>query len=130
MLICDYSTDLKIEQRANIKFCVKLGKSATETLEMLRQAYDKEVMSRTRCFEWHSRFMSGRTSRNDDERLRRPSTSTTPENVEDIGRIVRQDRGITIMKGQTVDAAFYCTVLRRLREKIRRKRPELWRDGN
>ena len=45
MLICDYSMDLKIEQRANIKFCVKLGKSTTETLEMMRQAYDKEVMS-------------------------------------------------------------------------------------
>ena len=74
--------------------------------------------------------MSGRTSPNNDERLGRPSTSTTPENVEDIGRIVPQDHGITIMEGQTADAVFYRNVLRRLREKIRRKRPELWRDGN
>ena len=32
--------------------------------------------------------------------------------------------------GQTVNAGFYCNVLRRLREDIRRKRPELWRKGN
>jgi len=33
-------------------------------------------------------------------------------------------------EGQTVNADFYCYVLRRLREDIRRKRPELWRAGN
>ena len=33
-------------------------------------------------------------------------------------------------EGQTVNAEFYCNVLRRLREDIRRKRPELWRAGN
>ena len=33
-------------------------------------------------------------------------------------------------KGHTMNAQFYCSVLRRLREDIRRKRPELWRAGN
>jgi len=33
-------------------------------------------------------------------------------------------------QGQTVNAGFYCSVLRRLREDIRRKRPALWRVGN
>jgi len=33
-------------------------------------------------------------------------------------------------EGQTVNAGFYCSVLRRLREDIRRKRPELWLAGN
>jgi len=33
-------------------------------------------------------------------------------------------------QGQTVNAGFYCSVLRRLREDIQRKRPELWRAGN
>ena len=239
--------DLKLEQRASVKFCVKLEKSATETFEMLQQAYGNEAMSRARCFEWHSRFKSGRTSLEDNERSGRPSTSTTPENFEEIKQIVYQDRRITINEvadivdasfgtvqailtsylnmrhvaakfvprlltceqkqhcaeqvhndptfmsriitgdeswvygydpetkqqssqwkrphsprpkkarqvrsgtksmlviffdirgvvhrefvpqGQTVNAEFYCTILKRLREDIRRKRPELWRDGN
>jgi hypothetical protein len=29
----------EIQQRVYIKFCVKLGKSATETLEMIRVAF-------------------------------------------------------------------------------------------
>jgi hypothetical protein len=33
-------------------------------------------------------------------------------------------------EGRTVNAEFYCKVLRRLRENIQRKRPEMWRAGN
>jgi hypothetical protein len=35
--------DVRSEQRVNIKFCVKLGKAATETLQLLRDAYGDEV---------------------------------------------------------------------------------------
>jgi hypothetical protein len=34
---------VKIRQRCMIEFCVKLGKSGNETLEMLRQAYGGET---------------------------------------------------------------------------------------
>jgi uncharacterized metal-binding protein len=37
--------DGKIEQRVCIKFCVKLGKSATATLEMLREAFGEYSLS-------------------------------------------------------------------------------------
>jgi hypothetical protein len=33
--ICDFSMDVKLEQTANIKFSVKLGKSGGETVEMI-----------------------------------------------------------------------------------------------
>jgi hypothetical protein len=49
--------DGKIEQGVCIKFCVELGKSATETLEMLRDAFVR-----------HSRFKASRVSVKDDER--------------------------------------------------------------
>jgi hypothetical protein len=39
------AVDGKIEQRVCIKFCVKLGKSATETLEMLREAFGEHSLS-------------------------------------------------------------------------------------
>jgi hypothetical protein len=46
----------KIEQCVCIKFCVKLRKSATETLEILREAFGEHSLSWTVVFEWHSRF--------------------------------------------------------------------------
>jgi len=88
--ICDFSMDVKLEQTANIKFCVKLGKSGAETFQMTRRAYGNEAMSRVRCFEWHARFKRGRTSFKDNERSERPSTSSAPKNVETIRRLVHR----------------------------------------
>jgi hypothetical protein len=54
--------DGKIEQRVCIKFCLKLGKSATKTPEMLLEAFGEHSLSRTAVFEWHSYFKAGRVS--------------------------------------------------------------------
>ena len=86
----------KNEQRVCIKFCVKLGKSATETFEMLRQAFHDHALGRTQVFEWHARFKSGRESVEDDERSGRPVTSRTPENVNKISELIHEDRRQTI----------------------------------
>jgi hypothetical protein len=43
--------DGKIKQRVCIKFCVKVGKSAAETLEMLSEAFGEHSLSRTTVFE-------------------------------------------------------------------------------
>lgn len=85
-----------IEQRVNVKFLVKLGKSATETYSLLQQVYREECMSRTRVFEWHKRFKEGREDIEDDPRPGRPSTSKTDENIEKIGKVIREDRRLSI----------------------------------
>jgi hypothetical protein len=51
--------DGKIEQRICIKLFVKLGKSATETLEMIRETSGEHSLERTAVFQWHSRFKAG-----------------------------------------------------------------------
>jgi hypothetical protein len=76
--------DDKIEQRVYIKFCMKLGKSDAETLEMIREALGEHYLSRTAVLEWYSRSKAGQVSVEDDERSGRSSTSTTTENVEKI----------------------------------------------
>jgi hypothetical protein len=76
--------DGKIEQHVCIKFCTKPGKPATETLEMLHEAFGEHSLSRTAIFELHSRFKASRVSVEDDERSGRPSTSKMTENVEKI----------------------------------------------
>lgn len=43
-----------LEQCYAIKFCVKLGKIATETLGMLKDAYGDAAMSRSTIFECHT----------------------------------------------------------------------------
>jgi hypothetical protein len=40
-----------MEERAEIKFCVNLKKTDTETFEILKSAYGKEYLSRTSVFE-------------------------------------------------------------------------------
>jgi hypothetical protein len=67
--------DGKIEQRVCIKFCLKLGKSATETLEMLREAFGELSLSLTAVSERHSCFKAGRVSVEDDKHSGRPGTS-------------------------------------------------------
>jgi hypothetical protein len=71
--------DGKIERCDCNKFCVKLGKSATETLEMLCEAFGEHSLSRTVDFEWHSCFKAGQVSLEDDKRSGQPSTSKMTE---------------------------------------------------
>lgn len=77
------------EQRINIKFCVKNGKSATETLQMLQIAYGDDCLSRTQVFEWHRRFKEGREDVNDDEHPGRPCDAITEENIEKVRDFVK-----------------------------------------
>jgi hypothetical protein len=60
--------DGKIKQSVCIKFCMKLSKSTTDTLEMFCEAYGEHSLSLTAIFEWHSRFKAGQVSVEDDER--------------------------------------------------------------
>jgi hypothetical protein len=52
-------SDKNLEQRINIKFRVKSGKSATETLVLLTVAYGKYAIKKLSVFEWHRRFKEG-----------------------------------------------------------------------
>jgi hypothetical protein len=45
--------------------------------QVLREVYGEHSSSHTVVFEWHSHFKAGQMSVEDDERLKRPSTSKT-----------------------------------------------------
>ena len=84
------------EQRANLKFLAKLGKTPSESFAMLQQVYGEEMMSRTHAFEWHKRFKEGREEVEDDPRCGRPSTSRMADNIECVKQMVRADRRLTV----------------------------------
>ena len=87
---------MSVEQRINLKFLVGLGKTPTEALKLLQEVYGDDTMSKTRLFEWHSRFKEGREEVKDDHRSGKPSTSSTDENVERVRQKVRSDRRLTV----------------------------------
>ena len=68
-----------LEERYAIKFCFKLGKTATETYGMLQTAYGPSCMNRSSVFQWHKRFKEGRESVRDDERCGRSREVRTSE---------------------------------------------------
>lgn len=84
------------EQRVCIKFCLKLGKNATETYTMIKTAFGNDYLSRSVIFEWFKRFKDGRQSTEDDPRSGRPSTSRNDDVVANIYEKVRNDRRLTV----------------------------------
>ena len=67
----------KQDQRICIKFCFQLGKTSSETIQMMQKAFGNECMSKTQIKEWYNRFKEGRTSVDSDSRSGRPSTTKT-----------------------------------------------------
>ena len=52
-------SDKNLEQWINIKFCVKIGKSDSETLALLIVAYGEYTMKKSSVFELHRPFKEG-----------------------------------------------------------------------
>ena len=68
-----------LEERYAIKFCLKLGKNATETYGMLQTVFGASCMNRASVFAWHKSFKEVRESVRDDERCGRSKEVNTSE---------------------------------------------------
>jgi hypothetical protein len=81
-------SDKNLHRRINIKFCVKIGKSASETLALLTVAYDEYARKKSSVFEWHRRFKEGRDVQ-EDPRRGQPKTRRPDANVDRARTLVR-----------------------------------------
>jgi hypothetical protein len=90
---------------------------------MIRQAFGEGSMSRTRVFKWTC-SVQGRPKEARQVKSKVRSMLTTCFGIKGI---LRKEFALA---GQTDNSANYCHVLRRLRENVRRLRPELWRQTN
>jgi len=79
-----------------MKFCFNLQKRAKETHEMLKLVYGDPAVTMKTVYNWFERFRKGCESVEDEERLGRPSTSKTQENVERVIEMIRSNRRLTI----------------------------------
>ena len=59
-------------------------------------AYGNAALSKTRVYEWFSRFKNGEMSIEDQPHSPRPATSRSYENVDKINALFREDRRRTI----------------------------------
>ena len=96
-----------LEERYAIKFCFKLGKTATETYGMLQTAYGPSCMNRSSVFQWHKKFKEGRESVRDDERCGRSREVRTSEMIGQINDFMNRDRRVSI---ETLSAQFNVSV--------------------
>jgi hypothetical protein len=72
------------DKRINIKFCVKIGKSASETLAPLTVAYGEYAVNKSSVFELHRWFQEGREDVQDDPRSGQPKAQRTDANVDRV----------------------------------------------
>jgi len=61
-----------------IEFWVRLGKSVSETLQLIHQAYGDGAMRQAVVFKWWKRFRYGETIVKDEPCSGRPSTMPIP----------------------------------------------------
>ena len=80
---------VKVEQRINVKFLMKLGKSATETYGLLKEVFRDECLSRTQVFEWFQRFREGREAIANDKHPGWSCMSKMESNIANVGELIR-----------------------------------------
>ena len=99
------------EQCTCIKFCFKLGKTATEYYEMLKTTFGEPKLNP----------VNGKVRGHLDWRRQGKWEATSSQ----CWFVYKE----FVPPGQTVNAAFYVEVLKCLRENVRRKRPDQWRNN-
>lgn len=110
-----------IENRANIKFCTKLGMTPTQTYEKMQQASSGKTVSRSLVFKWHKRFSEGRIDIKDDTGRGRKKVITT-RMIDDVKACLNLDRRQTIDEIMMAIDCSYGTLWRILHEHLHMSR--------
>ncbi|GBN83373.1 hypothetical protein AVEN_67828-1 [Araneus ventricosus] len=83
-----------MEQRVNIKFYFKSGRTATET-ETHEMLLKVDAVSKKCVFEWFKCFRDGKEDVKYEPSSCRAPTSSTPDNIERVRRMLADDRRLS-----------------------------------
>jgi hypothetical protein len=104
---------------------------------MIKKAFGDDSMSEAPIKLRHLRFKYGWESVESDPRSGRPSKSRKPENVERVRAVINESQRLTERElketlgiPRTVTKEYYIEVFCRLRDAVRRKRSQLWGNGD
>jgi hypothetical protein len=87
--------DRFLEQLINIKFCVKLGRNASDTCAVLSEAHGGGGMKGSSVSEWNQRFKEGHVYA-EDEGNGQPRSHTASDNDDEVRTLVHSDRRLSI----------------------------------
>jgi hypothetical protein len=79
-----------------IEFCVKIGKSVSQTVALLTLAYCEYAVKKWSVFEWHWQLKEGRDDVQDDPRSASKKRQRTVANVDRVRTLVRSDRRLAV----------------------------------
>ena len=100
----------KTEYRAVIKFLVLEGQSSKQVEERLTSVYGQSSPSSSTIKRWVKEFQRGRESLEDDPRSGRPTTSTSPENIEKVHTLVIENRRISLYELEEATGISYGSI--------------------
>ncbi|GFS79450.1 protein GVQW3 [Trichonephila clavipes] len=80
------------EQKINLKFCFKLGKTSKETYAM--RVHEDQALSMKCVYEWYTPFREGRKSVSD--KSEKPTTSISDENIKKVRKLITKDHQLTV----------------------------------
>jgi histone-lysine N-methyltransferase SETMAR len=84
------------EQRSVIRFLSSEGVKPIAIHGRMKIQYGDACLSLQQVYEWDRKFKNGVSSVTDIDRPGRPHTANTPESLEQVERIIRENRRITI----------------------------------
>ncbi|UYV78768.1 hypothetical protein LAZ67_16002686 [Cordylochernes scorpioides] len=136
-----------MDQRTCIKFCVKIEIKCADAFRMLTVAYGEATLDRSNVYRWYKMFSEGREDVNDEEQTKAQSSQwklpheprpkkarQVRSNVKVLLTVFFDCRGVVhhefLPQSGTVNKEYYLQVMRNLRETIRQKRPDLWKNKN
>jgi len=80
----------------NIKFYFKLGKTAAETVELMRQEYGDNCLSRAQTFRWYAQFKSGVETIKDEAKPGRPFSVRNEGLNAKVRKRIQEERCVTV----------------------------------
>lgn len=94
---CKTKMQRLLDWRSTIEFCVKLGKTAAKTFEIIERAYREDSLAGSGVFRWYETFLEGRQELADEARAGGwPSTSSSNDIVRRVRELLNADHQMVV----------------------------------
>ena len=75
---------------------LNLGKTAAETVELIRQVYGDNCLSHTQTFRWYARFKSGVETTEDEAKPGRPFSVRNEGLIAKVRKQIQEECSVTV----------------------------------